>query len=173
MGKVEAERYGYSFGEQHGIDVVSCNPCHVLGPILGKSQNTGWQHRIGLMLMGQSGHEGRRNMLWNIIDVRDIAEAQRLMATSSVAKNGSRYMLVATDESGELTVQELIDTLNDLYPDIDVAGDYAPPPTLDEPHAKCTKAIKELGLETHSVLETLKDTGDSLIELGAIEPIRR
>ncbi len=173
MGKVEAERYGYSFGEQHGIDVVSCNPCHVLGPILGKSQNTGWQHRLGLMLMGQSGHEGRRNMLWNIIDVRDIAEAQRLMATSSVAKNGSRYMLVATDASGELTVQELIDTLNDLYPDIDVAGDYAPPPTPDEPHAKCTKAIKELGLKTHSVLDTLKDTGDSLIELGAIEPIRR
>ncbi len=173
MGKADAEQYGYSFGEQHGIDVVSCNPCHVLGPILGKSQNTGWQHRIGLMLMGQGGHEGRRNMLWNIIDVRDIAEAQRLMATSGVAKNGSRYMLVATDESGELTVQELIDTLSDLYPDIDVAGDYAPPPTPDQPHAKCAKAIKELGLKTHSVLETLKDSGDSLIELGVIEPARK
>ena len=173
MGKVEAEQYGYSFGEQHGIDVVSCNPCHVLGPILGKSQNTGWQRRIGLMLTGQSGHEGRNNMLWNIIDVRDIAASQRLMATSDMATNGSRYMLVATDESGELTVRGLIDSLRGLYPDIDVAGDYAPPPTPDKPHAKCTKAIKELGLEMHSAQETLKDTGDSLIELGVIEPARK
>ena len=95
------------------------------------------------------------------------------MATSSVAKNGSRYLLTATDESGELTVQELIDTLRELYPGIDVAGDYEPPPTPDQPHAKCTKAIEELGLKTHTVLETLKDTGDSLIAFGVIEPARK
>lgn len=172
-GKVDAEKYAYAFGEQHGIDVVSNNPCHVLGPILSKTQNNVWQKRIGLMLMGQDGHEGRFNEMWNIIDVRDIAESQRLMATSPVAKNGSRYMLVATDESGELTIQELIDTLSELYPDIDVAGDYEPPPSPDFHHAKCTKAIKELGLKTHSVLETLKDTGDSLIEFGVIEPARK
>ena len=123
MGKVEAERYAYAFGEESGIDVVSINPCHVLGPILGKSQNIGWQRRIGLMLQGEGGHEGRPNMLWNIIDVRDIAQAQRLAATSGAAQNGSRYMLVATDESGELTVQELIDTLRGLYPDRNVGGD--------------------------------------------------
>lgn len=170
MGKVEAEQYAYTFAEQHAFDVVSVNPCHVLGPLIGTPHNATWQKRIGLMLAGESGHEGRPNMLWNIIDVRDIAEAQRLLVTSTVAKNGSRYMLTATDESGELTVQELIDTLTEIYPDIDVAGDYDPPPTPDQPHAKCTKAINELGLKTHSVRETLKDTGDSLIALGIIEP---
>ncbi len=169
-GKVDAERYGYAFGAEHGIDVVACNPCHVLGPILGKSQNTGWQHRIGLMLMGQDGHEGRFNMLWNIIDVRDIADAQRRMATSRVAANGSRYMLAAADASGEMTVQKLIETLRSLCPEYDVAGDYEPPPTPDHPHAKSTKAIRELGLKTHTVLETLQDTGDSLIQLAAIQP---
>lgn len=172
-GKVDAEKYGYAWGAEHGIDVVSCNPCHVLGPILGKSQNTGWQYRIGLMLTGDGGHEGRQNMLWNIIDVRDIAETQRLMATSNAAKNGSRYILAATDASGELTVQELIDSLRDLFSDLDVAGDYEPPPTPDHPHAKSTKAIEELGLKTHSILETLKDTGESLIKFGAIEPARK
>jgi nucleoside-diphosphate-sugar epimerase len=170
MGKVEAERYAYAWGEENGIDVLSCCPCHVLGPINGVSQNSGWQKRIGLMLMGESGHEGRFNSLWNIIDVRDIAEAQRLMATSDVAKNGTRYMLAATDTSGEITVQELIDRLRELFPDIHVATDYDPPATPDHPHGKSTKAINELGLKTHTVLETLKDTGDSLIALGAIEP---
>jgi len=173
MGKVEAEQYAYKFGPEHGFDVVSVNPCHVLGPLIGVPHNATWQKRIGQMLAGENGHEGRPNMLWNIIDVRDIAEAQRLLVTSTKAQNGSRYMLSATDGSGELTVQELIDTLGELYPDIDVAGDYSPPPTPDQPHAKCTKAINDLGLKTHTVLETLKDTGDSLIALGIIEPAKK
>lgn len=173
MGKVEAERYAYAWGERTGIDVVSVNPCHVLGPILGASQNTGWQHRIGLMLTGDGGHEGRFNSLWNVIDVRDIAEAQRLAATNEVAKNGTRYMLSATDETGELTVQELIDSLREIYPEVNVAGDYEPPETPDHPHGKSNKAINELGLKTHTITETLKDTGDSLMEIAGIEPATR
>lgn len=173
MGKVEAEQYAYRWGGETGIDVVTCNPCHVLGPLMGKAHNTTWQKRIGQMLMGEDGHEGRGAMLWNIIDNRDIAESQRLMATSDVATNGSRYMLVATDTSGELTVQELIDLLRELYPEIDVAGNYDPPPTPDQPHAKCTKAINELGLKTHTVRETLTATVDSLIEIAGVQPKRR
>jgi nucleoside-diphosphate-sugar epimerase len=170
MGKVEAEQYAYAFAEKNDFDVCSVCPCHVLGPLMATAHNTTWQKRIGQMLMGETGHEGRRHSLWNIIDVRDIAESQRLMAESDVAKNRSRYLLTAADESGELTVQELVDTMRDLFPDINVADGYEPEECLDEPHAKCTKAINELGLKTHSVRDTLKDTGDSLINLGAIQP---
>ncbi len=150
--------------------MVSCNPCHVLGPLMGEAHNTVWQKRIGAMLMGESGHEDRENILWNIVDNRDIAESQRLMATSEVAANGSRYMLVATDESGELTAQELIDTLREMYPHIDVAGDYVPPPTPDHPRAKCRKAMRELGLRTHGVRDTLAATVDSLIDAAGVVP---
>jgi dihydroflavonol-4-reductase len=178
-GKVDAEKYGYAWGEETGIDVVSNMPSHVLGPILNKTQNNVWQKRIGQALSGQSeppniglafgqAIEGAApGFLWNVIDVRDIGQAQRLMATSNVAKNGSRYILGATDESGELTAQEMRDTLRALYPGVDVCGDWEPPATPDFWHGKCTKAIRELGLKTHPVLKTLKDTGDSLIEFGA------
>ena len=105
--------------------------------------------------------------------MRDIAEAQRLAATNDVAKNGTRYMLSATDETGELTVQELIDLMRDIYPDINVAGDYEPPETPDHPHGKSTRAINELGLKTHTITETLKDTGDSLMAIAGIEAARR
>ena len=182
-GKVDAEKYGYAWGEETGIDVVSNMPSHALGPLLSKTQNNVWQKRIGQALLGQSGHEPPSNwtglafpqvfegaepgFLWNVIDVRDIGQAQRLMATSNVSKNGSRYILGATDESGELTAQEMRDTLRALYPGVDVCGDWEPPATPDFWHGKCTKAIRELGLKTHPVLKTLKDTGDSLIEFGA------
>lgn len=168
-GKVDAEKYAYAWGEENGIDVVSNNPCHVLGPVLSATQNNVWQKRIGLMLMGENGHEGRFNEMWNIIDVRDIARSQVLMATSDVAKNGSRYMLVATDESGEMTITELFAALSEQFPGVDVAGGWEPPESPDFHHAKCTKAITELGLKTHSVRDTLKDTGDSLVEFGCVE----
>lgn len=168
-GKVDAERYGYDFGAKHGIDVISICPCHVLGPLFGKPHDTLWQHRIGLMLSGTTDLRGD-GLPWNIVDVRDIAEAQRLAAESQRAANGSRYMLVATDESGEPSTRMLIDMLGELYPNINVAGDYYPPPTDARLRARCTKAIEELGLVTHNVRDTLKDTGDSLIALGVIEP---
>ena len=177
-GKVDAEKLGYEFGEKHGIDVVSCCPCHVLGPLLGKPHDTIWQHKIGLFLSGTTDRDPNFSPVegpekWNIIDVRDIAEAQRLMATSDVAQNGSRYMLVATDESGEPSMRMLLDMLGELYPDIDVAGDYDPPDTDARLRARCTKAITELGLKTHEVRDTLKATGDTLIEFGCITPARK
>ena len=168
-GKVDAERYGFEFGAKHGIDVISHCPCHVLGPLLGKPHDTVWQHRIGVFLSGSTDFP-KQGMNWNIIDVRDIAEAQRLMAESSVASNGSRYMMVATDESGEPTMRELLALLAELFPEIDVAGDYEPAPSDTRLRAKCRKAIEELGLKTHDVRDTLRDTGNSLIELGVIEP---
>ena len=184
-GKVDAEKYGYAWGEETGIDVVSNMPSHVLGPILSRTQNNVWQKRIGQALAGQSeapniglafgqAIEGAApGFLWNVIDVRDIGQAQRLMATSNVAKNGSRYILGATDESGELTAREMYDALSELYPDIAVCGDWQPPATPDFWRSKCTKAIRELGLKTHPALDTLQATGDSLIEFGAIEPARK
>lgn len=171
-GKVDAEKFGYAFGEKHGIDVVSCCPCHVLGPLLGAPHDTVWQHRIGLMLQGKIDFPPA-GMQWNIIDVRDIAETQRLAATSEVAKNGSRYMMVATDESGEPSMRMLLDMLGELFPDIDIAGDYDPPATEERLRARCTKAIDELGLKTHDVMDTLKATGETLLEFGLIEPARR
>ena len=168
-GKVDAEIYGYQFGERTGIDVVSICPCHVLGPLLAEHHNGVFQKRLGIFLSGDSDFPPA-GINWNIIDVRDIAETQRLAATSDVAKNGTRYMTVATDESGEPTMAEFIERLQRLFPDIDVAGDYQPDPSTTRLRARCTKAIEELGLKTHSVDETLSDTGKTLIELGCITP---
>ena len=168
-GKLDTEKFAYDFGAEEGFDVVSICPCHVLGPLLGKPHDAIWQHRIGLMLSGTTDFPAE-GFSWNIIDTRDIAEAQRLAATSEVAQNGSRYMLVAADETGEPDMQMLLDMLSELFPDVNVAGDYYPPASEYRLHARCTKAINELGLKPRSVRDTLRATCESLIELGCIEP---
>lgn len=171
-GKVDAEKLGYRFGDQSGVDMISVCPCHVLGPLLGKPHNTVWQQQIGAFLSGKTNFP-ERGMDWNITDVRDVAEAQRLLAESSVATNGNRYLMVATDESGEPRMSELLDILRELFPDINVAGDYKPLPSTNRLRARCTKAINELGLQTHDVRDTLRETGETLMALGCIEPARK
>ena len=169
-GKVDAEIAGYRFGEETGIDVISVCPVHVLGPLLGVPHDTVWQHRVGQMLNGESEVERRGHFTWNIIDVRDIAETQRLSAERDVAVNGTRYLMSATDESGEPPALKVMGTLEQLFPNHNICGGYRPEPTDRRLRGRCTKAIDELGLVTHSVVDTLRDTGNSLIELGIVPP---
>jgi len=40
--------------------------------------------------------------------------------------------------------------------------------TYDSPRSYCTKAIKDLGLSTYSIEDTLKETGDSFKKIGLL-----
>ena len=70
-------------GDKTGIDVVTSCPCHVLGPLLCKAHDTIWQHRLGEIFAGRYSID----MMWNICDVRDIAQSQRLMLETEAATN--------------------------------------------------------------------------------------
>ena len=47
-------------------------------------------------------------------------------------------------------------------------GDQPAKPTYDSPRSYCMLAIKELGLTTHSIEETVKATVDSYFSLGLL-----
>jgi nucleoside-diphosphate-sugar epimerase len=113
-------------------------------------------------------------MLWNLVDVRDVARAHRLCIESAQAHNGSRYILSATDRSGELRTWELQRTLQALYPGVahiggeEMNGAEPMAPTYDSPRAYCLLAKQELGLATRDIEATLRATVDSYIALGLI-----
>ena len=44
---------------------------------------------------------------------------------------------------------------------------------FDAPRAHCDKARNDLGLQTHAIEDTLRETGQTLIDLGFIEPKRK
>ena len=122
-------------------------------------------------------------MLYNIVDTRDIAECARLSAESSVSKNGSRYLMVScapplppsaclsvtphflslrrTRGTGELHVPEIQSILQGIYTGCDVAG---PEEGKSRGALADTKAAREeLGMDFHSVEDTLRATIDSTI----------
>jgi nucleoside-diphosphate-sugar epimerase len=116
--------------------------------------------------------------LWNIVDVCDVAMAHVLAIESDACSTGDRFQLSATDESGELDCVQLQEKLLELFPEIDVGGapeGYAKiiekyGKVYDASRARCDKAREMLGLKTHAVEDTLRETARSLIDLGLIEP---
>jgi len=180
MAKVETEHIAYDFAEKDGrFDVISVCPIAVLGPLLSRLHERvgSWQWWLGRMLAGKTCQQAWKS-LWNIVDVRDVGESQALMIESDVCKNGWRYQLSAMDESGELDVLQLQAHLQKLFPQIDVGG---PPKQIKQiiekyskvyqaPLAHCDRVREELGLETHTIEDTLHETGQTMIDLGLVEP---
>lgn len=180
MAKVETEHLVHRIAEEDGgFESISICPIVVLGPLLSKVHELvfSWQWFLGRMLRGKDCERGWQH-LWNIVDVRDVAEAHVLAIESDVCRNGDRYQLSATDESGEIDCMQLQAQLRKLFPEIDPGGaPQALKPMLekhgkvwDGPRGHCDKARKDLGLETHAIEDTLRETGRTLIDLGLIEP---
>jgi nucleoside-diphosphate-sugar epimerase len=113
-------------------------------------------------------------MLWNNVDVRDTARAHRLCAESTVAGNGSRYVLSAADRSGELFTWQLQERLKALYPNVaeiggeEMADGKPAQHTYDSPRSYCLLAKEELGLAPYSIDDTLRATVDSYYALGIL-----
>lgn len=179
MAKVATEHLVYRIADEDGsFEAVSINPVVVLGPLLSKAHHLvfSWQWFLGRMLRGKDCERAWQH-LWNIVDVRDVAEAHALALTSDVSKNGDRYQLSASDESGEIDCMQLQTHLQKLFPDYQPGGaPKALAPMLekygkvfDAPRAHCDKARNDLGLETHAIEDTLRETGRTLIEMDLLE----
>jgi len=178
MAKVETEHMVNRIAEEDGrFESISVCPIVVLGPLLSKVHELvgSWQWFLGRTLAGKPCQRGWQ-ALWNIVDVRDVAESQVLMIESDVCKNGDRYQLSATDESGELDCMQLQAHLLQLFPHIDVGGapdELAPMlekygKVYDAPRAHCDKARADLGLQTHAIEDTLRETGQTMMDLGLV-----
>ncbi|OUX37205.1 MAG: hypothetical protein CBE21_09750 [Proteobacteria bacterium TMED261] len=179
MAKVELEHLVNRVAEEDGrFDSISVCPIVVLGPLLSRAHELvgSWQWYLGRLLGGKVCKRGYQH-LWNIVDVRDVAESQALMLESTLCKNGDRYQLSATDSDGELSVLQIKAHLEALYPGYQIGG---PPEEIhaiiekhgqvfQSPLAHCDKARTELGLQTHPIQDTLRDTAESLMTLGLVQ----
>ena len=179
MAKANTEKLIYAEAAADGsFEAMAILPLHVIGPLMSANndQPWSWQNHIKKMMQGRpykGGREGR--MLWNCVDVRDVARAHRLCIETSKATNSSRYILSAADRNGELFTWELQALLHSLFPAVTEIGgepmsDGVPAKaTYDAPRAYCLLARQELGLETFGLKTTLRDTVNSFYRLGLID----
>jgi nucleoside-diphosphate-sugar epimerase len=107
MTKVHTEQYCYEEGAKSNgqFDCVGLMPWTVVGPILCAKHNIqyAWQSMVGDIANGFS----HRDMDFNIVDVRDVAEAQCRIAESAAVTNGDRYNLVCHSNEGFLSLPEV------------------------------------------------------------------
>jgi nucleoside-diphosphate-sugar epimerase len=149
----------------------------MVGPLMCANHDQGWswQNCIKFMLRGKSYVKSKGGrMLWNMVDVRDTARAHRLCAESTLAGNGSRYILSAMDRSGEMFTHQLQAALAGLFPAIETVGGEEmsagkpAQPSHDGPRAYALLAKQELGLEGYAIEDTLRATGDSYLQLNLL-----
>ena len=156
MAKANTEKMIYKIAESDGnFEAISINPLHVVGPLMTENHNQffSWQFFVWQLLtrkqfwfLGWKAITSDR-MLWNLVDVRDVAKAHVLAAESKNATNGSRYILSATDTSGEMFTWQLQTKTSRLFPEIKEIGGEAmkngkpEKSTYDSPRSYCLKAI--------------------------------
>ena len=178
MAKAASEKMLYARAEQEGNwDAMAILPLHVIGPLMCQNHDQGWswQNCIRYMCEGQPYKKSRDGrMLWNNTDVRDVARAHRLCAESTVAKNGSRYILAAQNRDGELFTWQMQKRIKELFPNVPNVGgevmEHGQPaqPTYDSPRSYCLLAMQELGLDPYDIDDTLRDTVNSYFSLGIL-----
>lgn len=163
-------------------DVVTMNPAMILGPILFKAQVGGWIEQIGRLAAGQEpSWPSKYDMYYNIIDVRDLVEAHRLAAESTVdhraTEGGPRYILHGS--GGRSVVRlgtDILDIIRERFPTFKL-GEPATVTSSGEPITiesrtlnDCKKAKEVLGATIRPVEETIYDLVETSVELGIIEP---
>ncbi|TVU10058.1 hypothetical protein EJB05_43564, partial [Eragrostis curvula] len=85
--KTVAEETSLEYAEKNGLTVVTVCPCVVLGPLLQPVVNTSSEFLIFVI---KGGPTVMNNMLWHIVDVRDVADA--LLLVYEKAESSGRYI---------------------------------------------------------------------------------
>ena len=177
--KVDVERFINAAAVESGgqWDAVTMNPAMICGPILFKAQVGQWIEQIGRLAGGLAPNwPSPEDRLYNIIDVRDLAEAHRLAAESPVdhaaTRGGARYVLHGSGGRSTLRLGTVADIIRERFPHLRVGE-----PATGEPVAlevtkgnHCKKAQDVLGVSIRPVEDTIIAVAETSIELGIVAP---
>ncbi|XP_043712217.1 cinnamoyl-CoA reductase 1-like isoform X6 [Telopea speciosissima] len=108
LSKTIAESEAWEYAKRSGLDVVTICPTLVIGPMLQSTVNTSSQFILRLL---KEGSESVENKVLNIVDVRDVAEAELLLVNEKLEAEG-RYICT----SHMIKTKDLVDKLRSLYP---------------------------------------------------------
>lgn len=184
--KTLAEKAAWDFMESlpegHSLELAVVNPCLVIGPVIDRREKT--SNELLVMLMN-SKIPGVTRMKFNLVDVRDVADAH-IAAMRQPSAAGKRFLCVG----GGLWLPEVVDILKKhfgplgfripgfvfpdwfvrLYAIFDTAVRAALPDLGKDLRYDTSLIRKELNWKPRQMAVSLIEMGESLVEHGLVKP---
>ncbi|GER32020.1 NAD(P)-binding Rossmann-fold superfamily protein [Striga asiatica] len=154
--KTVAEAEALEFAKNNELDLVTVCPTAVWGPMLQHTPNASTLILIKLL---REGFEEVENKMINIVDVRDVAEALKLVYENREAKG--RYICTAHT----IKNQELVGTLKQLYPNYNYPKSFKEGKNLLK---LSSEKLQGLGWKYRPLTETLVDSVEMYKKAGLI-----
>ncbi len=178
LAKTQAERLGWAMAESADWDLVTINPCMVLGPVLAPRHAKASPSIVRDVLKGS--FPANPKIAFGIVDARDVAAAH-VAAVDEPSVSG-RHLLCA----GTRWWRDIAVLLAEAYPERGIrrwqlpnVAMYAAALTSKRmsmanlrdilgrvPHYDGTVAPGQLGLTYTGIDQSIRDTAESLIRLG-------
>ena len=129
-------------------DAVTMNPAMICGPILFKAQVGQWIEQLGRIAGGfEPNWPSKYDMYYNIIDVRDLVQAHRLAAESTVdhksSHGGPRYVMHGTGGHSALRLgTDVSEIIHKYFPSYKL-GEPATVTSKGEPIRVASNAVND------------------------------
>ncbi|XP_006660781.1 cinnamoyl-CoA reductase 1-like [Oryza brachyantha] len=146
VSKIVAERTALEYAEKTGLNIVTVCPCLVFGPQLQPTVNTSNEL---LIYVTKGGPTVMKNILYHIVDVRDVAEA--LLLVYEKPESYGRY-LCAPDH---ISTKAMVEFLKSMYPNYNYVKCSA---DADIFTPISSEKLKNLGWQPRKLEETLVDS---------------
>jgi len=156
---------------------ITGNPCDIIGPVLSPHQaRETWQGKIAGIIQGIPSPQELGGRPWVLVDVRDVAEAEIRLAESAEVQSGERFMLSSGDS---IFAEHIGPRVMELFPRYDCATTVAPgvagkvvrsSPIWIRMQMRNDKVRKATGLTFRMFDDTIRDTVESLVKVGGVQP---
>ncbi|KAL0324806.1 UNVERIFIED_CONTAM: Cinnamoyl-CoA reductase 1 [Sesamum radiatum] len=157
FSKTVAEAEAWEYAKKNGLDVVTVCPAFVLGPMLQHATNAS---SLALVKLLKEGYEEAENKVRKIVDVRDVAEALKLVYEKPEAEG--RYICTAHT----IKTQDMVQILREIYPNYNYPKSYKEGSDLAE---MSSEKLQRLGWKYRTLKETLVDSVESYRQSGLIQ----
>ncbi|CAL5073602.1 unnamed protein product [Urochloa decumbens] len=161
--KTLAEETALDYAEKNGLTVITVCPCIVLGPLLQPVVNTSSEFLIYVI---KGGPTVMNNMLWHIVDVRDVADA--LLLVYEKVETSGRY-LCAPDR---ISTKDLLHNLKKTRPDYNYVNcDNGTNLNTSIVTPITSEKLKNLGWKPRNIEETLFDSIEYYEKAGLLQDV--
>ncbi|XP_042015870.1 cinnamoyl-CoA reductase 1-like [Salvia splendens] len=157
FSKIAAEAEAWAYAETNGLDLVSICPGIILGPMLQHTPNASTFILLDLFKGGDD--EAMENNLRVIVDVRDVAEAMKLVYERPNAQG--RYICT----SHMIKNEDLVQDLKEIYPHHNYPKSFKQGRGVPQ---VSSQKLQGLGWEYRTLRETLVDSIENCKQIGLL-----